>query len=518
MSRILRFFIAVVLLSLPLLSQNKTTAPSSSKTVALAWKDAKGALAAGPLSGVALCASVTVYVNPDSSKTKITSPSLILSVLSGSDAVTNGTIEIADTKSKTGSPLLRIQLKEGGTSGVLTGLSGGEHDLNATLQGNDQYQAGSTTSHMEVDVTDPSSSSASCITQMPPIILTVVGVNVEAASSTSPQATFLGNVSLDFPFGTHTSLVKPMDDIRNARFFVSGSLRLAGMAQPGTLSASAFTSSYYASAVNSTPDKIVQSWEGSVSASYVFKKMNWKLGTFDEGTPPSSDYPATTLVTASLIATGGFDSPLSASQANPPVYYATTQIQQLFQPTSGSWPASCAVTTGSNPPCYVSFIPSDRARFYRYYEAGLRLRLYGEDFTNKMLRAPGIVDITVGQNEYVTGGGLNGVVVHLFGIMPIPIPKIDGFYAFGSIASELNGKIGSGNQLLLIPVPSTANVNYLSNSVYDVSVPQPNRDRYRFGFGIDLYKLLANAKQKSNGSSTSGSSSANGSATGQTSN
>jgi hypothetical protein len=497
MSRILRSLFAVLLLSLTLLSQTNSTP----KTATLSWKDSKGAEATAPLSGVPLCTLVTVYVNPDS-KTKVAGQAVALSVESGGAPLTSGTIEIRDTKSKSTTPLLTIQLKKDGTSGALTGLSAGEHDLTATLVGDDQSQASSTASKMEVDVESPSSSSASCITQMPPIILTIVGLNVEAASSTSPQATFLGNVSLDFPFSVGTTLAKPMADIRKAHFFLTGSLRLAGMAQPGTLSASAFTSSYYASAVNSTPDKIVQSWEGSISASIVFKKMNWKLGTFDEGTPPSADYPATTLVTESLIATAGFDSPLSASQANPPVYYATTQIQQEFTPTSGPWPASCAVTTGSNPPCYVSFIPADRARFYRYYEAGVRLRLYGEDFTRKMLRAPGVVDITVGQNEYVTGGGLKGVVAHLAGIMPIPIPKVDGFYAFGSIASELNGQVGNGNQLLLIPVPSTANVNYLSNSVYDVSVSQPNRDRYRFGFGIDLYKLLSNAKQKTDTSGT----------------
>lgn len=511
MSGILRTTLVILVFCLPLLGQSK-------QAVTLTWKDVNDAVATAPLTGVALCTPVMVYVNPNSN-TKIASGSLILAVEAGEDPapVTSGTVEIRDATAKNNPALVSIQLAKDGATGALNGLTAGKHTLNATFVGNDQFQAGSTASHMEVDVDQPSSSSSDCINQMPPVILTVVGVNVEAASSTSPQATFLGNVSLDFPFARGTTLTTPLADIRNARFFVSGSLRLAGMAQPGTLSASAFTSSYFASAVNSTPDKIVQSWEGSVSASVVFKKMNWKLGTFDEGTPPSG-YPATTLVTASFIATAGFDSPLSSSQANPPVYYATTQIQQTYLPTSGAWPASCAVTAGSNPPCFVSFVPSDRMRFYRYYEGGMRLRLYGEDFSNKRLRAPGVVDVTVGQNEYVTGGGLNGVVAHLFGIMPIPIPKIDGFYAFGSIASELNGKIGSGNQVLLVPVPATANVTFLSNNVFDVSVSQPNRDRYRFGFGIDLYRLLSDAKQKSNSPSTPESSTASGAAANQTNN
>lgn len=476
-------------------------------TVTIGWKNSKGQDLTDPLSNVPLCTTVTIYVNPDG-KTKFKSSSLILSVQADDKAITAGTIEITDAESKTpDATILTIQVKKGVTTTALTGLSVGKHRLNAMLKVNDDHESKSTDKTAEVDVSQPATTSAVCVVQMPPPILTVVGVNVEAASSTSPQATFLGNVSLDFPLGLGTTLVKPMSDIRDAHFFVSGSLRLAGMAQPGALSASAFTSSYYASAINSTPDKIVQSWEGSVSLSAIIAKTNWKLGTFDEGTSPSPDYPSVTLMTTSVIATAGFNSPLSASQANPPVYYATNQIQQEFSPNSGSWPATCAVTTG-NPTCYVSFIPADRSRFYRYYEAGLRMRIYGEDFANKTLRAPGIVDITVGQNEYVTGGGLRGVVAHLTGVMPIPIPKIDGFYAFGSIASELNGKIASGNQLLLLPVPSTANVNYLSSSVFSVTVPQPNRDRYRFGFGIDLFKLLSAAKQKTNATSNSDTSAA----------
>jgi hypothetical protein len=88
--------------------------------------------------------------------------------------------------------------------------------------------------------------------------------------------------------------------------------------------------------------------------------------------------------------------------------------------------------------------------------------------------------------------------------LPLPIPKVDGIYAFGSIDSELNGPLtscgttpGACSQLLLSPVPATANVTYLSPSVYDITVPQPNRDRYRFGFGIDIYHLLTAKSQSS---------------------
>jgi len=160
------------------------------------------------------------------------------------------------------------------------------------------------------------------------------------------------------------------------------------------------------------------------------------------------------------------------------------------------------VMSGSNPTCYVAFVPADRTRFYRYYEAGFRLRFYGEDFTHNRLRYPGTIDLTFGQNEYVTGGGLNGVVAHLFGSMPLPIPKVNGVYAYGSVEAALNQPIVSGPQLLLTPVPATANVTYLSSTVYDVSVPQPNRDRYRFGFAIDILELLQTGKNSGNAASS----------------
>jgi hypothetical protein len=360
---------------------------------------------------------------------------------------------------------------------------------------------------------DSTGSSSPCVYPMPPLMLTAIGVDVESASSTSPQATFLGNVSIDLPVLWQFRAQKRMNDIRNGWLFVGGSLRIAGMAQPGSLSAAAFTSAgYYASAINATPDKIVQSWEGTASVAIKFGGTDLGIGTFDGGKPPYPTYPRRTFVSTSFLLSGGFNSPLSASQANAPVFYATSQIQNAFPSyfPSNTPTSPCAFNTTKNTwPCYVAFIPEDRTRFYRNYEAGLRLKLYGEDFEHNMLLFPGIIDLTVGQNEYVTGGRLDGAVLHLGGVVPIPIPKVDGIFAFGAMDSEVNGPLtscgkmqGNCSQLLLSPVPSTANVTYLSPGVYDVTVPQPNRDRYRFGIGIDLYHLFTAKSQSSKSTNT----------------
>jgi len=446
-----------------------------------------------------LCAAATIKIDA-----KLANPQDGAPDLSNQEVIVH---DVTDDKTTPISDQSTTLTKDGTGSVTLPFWPFGPHVLVATFR-NSIIKTGGATWTLEQNPSDeqatvsvpsasPASMSNSCLYQMPPLVLTVVGVDVEAASSTSPGAAFLGDVSFDLPVKPQFSFDAPLRDIGKSWIFVGGSLRMAGMAQPGSLSASALSSGYLASAVSTTPDKIVQSWEGSGSLSIRIFHTNLGIGTLDTGTAPYPSFPRNTLLTTSILFTGGFTSPLSASQANPPVFYATNQIIKTY-PAEG-WPPSCTYSSG-NPPCYVAFIPADRERFYRNYEAGFRFRIYGEDFDHHILRFPGIMDLTAGQDEYVTGGSLNGVVVHIGGLLPIAIPKVDGIYAFGDLDSEVNGPSGSGAQLLLQPVPSTANVTYLSNTVYDISVPQPNRDRYRFGFGIDLFHLIS-AKEQSSQSS-----------------
>ncbi len=99
----------------------------------------------------------------------------------------------------------------------------------------------------------------------------------------------------------------------------------------------------------------------------------------------------------------------------------------------------------------------------------------------------------MGQSEYVTGGGLNGAVLHIGGSMPV-IP-IDGLYVFGSIDAALSRGIASNQPLLLQPTTAPS-VGYTDPSVVTIQVPQPNRDRYSIGMGIDLVDFLKHYNQK----------------------
>jgi hypothetical protein len=134
------------------------------------------------------------------------------------------------------------------------------------------------------------------------------------------------------------------------------------------------------------------------------------------------------------------------------------------------------------------------------------MKIYASDYPDGQYRFPGLADLTVGQNEYVTGGKLRGMVLHLGGVMPVP--AADGIYIFGSMDLGMNFSYNQENtQLLLTPVPSSPSttLTYLSPSVNIIPVSQPNRDRYRFGFGIDIMHLIAAVKAKASTPANAGS-------------
>jgi hypothetical protein len=341
-----------------------------------------------------------------------------------------------------------------------------------------------------------------------PIGMAVAGLDISGASSTSPQAVFLATSIIDVPL-IGPSRLNPggkTDYTYDNTWWFSGFLRVTGMAQPGSLSANLGSLSslgtYISPAVNATPDKIVQGLEADSTVAFQLGHWETQHSTFDVGNYqqiPGMSQPST-LFTMSVIASVGALTPLSASQANPPVYYLTQQIMNTYSLS----PAGCSYTAGTTPPCYVSFVPTDRTHFYRNYDAGIRVKIYGGDYSDPQpqYRFPGIVDLTIGQNEYVTGGRLHGSVLHTGSALPVP--TVDGLYIFGSMDLGMNFKSDEGNpQLILTPASSSANLTYLSSNVNTIPVSQPNRDRYRLGFGVDIFHIISSVKAKVANASTS---------------
>lgn len=308
----------------------------------------------------------------------------------------------------------------------------------------------------------------------------VVGVDVTGSSSASPSAEFLGLGLFDL----NLKYVPDLTAVKNEGIlWLSGYLGIKGMGQPGSLSGSQ-SGGYFATAANATPDKIVQSVDLSVHLGMQFH--TWQLN-------PDADEGQAKFAALSFIAGGGAITPLNATQSNPQVYEATPLIMQTQTPVAPftSFAPSCTANPAAAPTCYVTFIPGDRTHFYRSYDAGLRLKLYEPDTDHGGLRFPGFFDLTMGQNEYVTGGAFHGLVLHVGATFPLPLGKaLDEVYAFGSIDMGLSSKNGGGPQLQLIPAPTTAGITSTSPSVYTISTTQPNRDRYQLGFGFDILHFI----------------------------
>ncbi len=341
-----------------------------------------------------------------------------------------------------------------------------------------------------VTVVDPPALTTSFRNSVP-LFAAIAGADVSGASSTDPQAIFHGSAFIDFPLKSGSNWVE------QTLFWLGGQVRFTGISQPADLTASVgdlgSTETYLATAVNAAPQKIVQSIEASVNASY--RLANWKpsgptVDSFDVGNRPADDVAENSpaFVTLSLLASGGAITPASPAQANPPVYVVTNQIYNQYA-NSIPLPASCNPMSVSPAPmtCYIAFIPEARSRFYRHYEGGFRMKTYGRDFLHGEYRFPAVVDLTFGQNEFVTAGHLSRIVMHLGGI--VPIPQVDGVYLFGSMDLALSPNTSSP-QLLLTPAPSNAMLTYNSPGVYSTTISQPDRDRYMVGFGVDLYHLI----------------------------
>lgn len=369
----------------------------------------------------------------------------------------------------------------------------GTHKLGATFQPDDA--GASQTSALGDFVVAP----GNCV-QPVDIIQVIAGVDVSAASSTNPTAVFLADGRLDIPVAAKNVR------INDVLFWISGDLRIAGIAEPGSLGNVSSVTNFFSTATNTTPDKIVQS--GEVASWFAIKFHGWSRYTtaLDAGNAPA-DNPKPALFSLSGIIGGGAITPLSVNQVQSAIYTVTQPIYNCYNqatigppcvpsnaggfPNADGLPSTCnpGATPPPTAPCYIAFVPQGRSRFFRHYEAGLRLKIYPHDYSDDSskpkLRFPGNADLTIGQNEYVTGGRLHSWVVHIGGTLPVP--KLDGWYAFGAGDFAISKNI-SEPQLLFTQAGGTVTLS--SSNVFVVPTAQPNRDRYRLGVGIDLYHLI----------------------------
>jgi hypothetical protein len=125
---------------------------------------------------------------------------------------------------------------------------------------------------------------------------------------------------------------------------------------------------------------------------------------------------------------------------------------------------SYQVVGGKSPWSSLSLIASEGAampltptgnRFYREYYGGVRVQ--STQHTHN-------VDVTLGQNEAITGGTLHGAVMRVDGFYALPVTGGNFLYLFGTVMVRAS------------PRPPT--------------VGDPGVDSYRIGVGVDVIQML----------------------------
>lgn len=195
--------------------------------------------------------------------------------------------------------------------------------------------------------------------------------------------------------------------------------------------------------------------------------------------------------------TGFFSSP----SGDVPVF----QVPSSSSPQWGAFQqAYGAITTP-----YIGFINPDSPRFAKEYLAGLRLTTRYIDPTGLPLAtAPAMLGVTVGQNQVISGGKLQGVVGRIEAFYPLPFGNrghgvagaFSSIYLFGSAQMRFGGA-KTLPALALAPAPSGV---LASDPDVTLAVSPSVRDTYRLGFGVDLVSLISQLTGGSAKSATTG--------------
>jgi hypothetical protein len=148
----------------------------------------------------------------------------------------------------------------------------------------------------------------------------------------------------------------------------------------------------------------------------------------------------------------------------------------------------------------VSFAAEGRSNFLTKYGAGVRLTNIYPAKGDQAAYA-GSVDLSMGQDQSITGGKFQGVVFRIDTVYPLALGSSPYLYLFGFAAMKTTRNMTS--QPIILSTASSVTVP--SPSVVVLPLTQPDRDFYRFGVGLNITALFCNLSSKgcSNKSGTS---------------
>ncbi len=314
-------------------------------------------------------------------------------------------------------------------------------------------------------------------------------VGIEQSATTSGDGSW--NPVLDFMLTAPLSASsKDPDGTRHyARWLAWADIRLNGVPQTGTPTITQVSTGLQGGLVPSTSETV----KGiSLSAGIEIKLSD---GAYFGGDKHYQLEPT-------LIVSAGGQTPINPN-TTPPVFMTSAQTGQRYPDSLTSCPAAGSTTPA---PCkYIAFQPPDRNRFERRWGAGIRLKSHHYDCVPEPkdgnctpqkrteVNFPGLVDITVGQDEAVTGGHFNGAVLTLSGFFPFPFESAaKSVYVFGGMYFGLSHTTTS-EPLILAPVSGAAVPVPGPDVFVHTSTPDElNRDYWKFGVAVDMISLIKN--------------------------
>ena len=357
-----------------------------------------------------------------------------------------------------------------------------------------------------------------------PLTRAVVGLDLSAPTSRTIKQAYFVDFDLLAPVVPFAKLKRSEDPLEN-RLWLWFNPRITSLPQAANFSALSTineTGSFFDQLKNNGKlNDIAQGLDISGGPEFILVKPR-------DGIPWWGEYPNTQArLSPSLIAGVGISTPFSTDNTDVPAQVNQT-ICDAFAAPAGSKVSSntglvCTLVGPNNAPltspaivapdgsqkAFINFFTPDRSRFFRRAYAGVRLKTY---FFSKDIQAdcippvsrrpdrggcdapydifPGIIDLTVGKDEAVTGGHMTTWLFRIDAVYPLPFYQ--GIHIFGSVYTGLTGNrttppFNSYN----VQAPAAGSNNDANTFRFPL---QPlNRDYFRVGIGVDLIQLFKKA-------------------------
>jgi hypothetical protein len=324
------------------------------------------------------------------------------------------------------------------------------------------------------------------------IVRAVVGFEQIGASGTPSNQDFLFDFFISrpvpIPFGGHNGNPIGSDATRlwGPKLRLWGNVKIDSYPQQVNSSLTQLSSQFATTFGNLKVNQLAESAEFVAGPEFRVGSFSWPL---QSPTDPSAAQRFALMLFAGAGAIGPNNPTDNATVFQIPAAGSPNlqTLQQQVQQLGGQLP-----TGATN----IAFVPQSSTRFLQQYEGGLRLYTFYSNPTtgSPYSTPPATFEFSVGQNQFVTGGRLSGLVGHVAAMYPFSMgPRNSSssvvLYLFGESTTAYK-RAEFNTPLTLAPAITNGTPVALSDaSVYTLTVPGNRRDTYRIGVGLDLVSV-----------------------------